>query len=257
MHRSSSPDPASVRREIVEKALAHLGDAEFEDLLKSFTPKLLSTDVAWAASTVRYQFGRHDAADDPDGGRLAFQRRDLGLEMVRVALEDSVVASETGAEALCRAAARLDVGSSLDEVVADVMAHVGDFLPGASDHDVTPRQRMYHLALALCDEDAEAARILRLARGRQIQAYARVCEVLLDALGRDLRPDRDGVQLADAVYSLLDGHLTRLRFDPRSPTTWLADAVIGVFSSFTVDRRVEADGSRGPSDSPARRAEDR
>lgn len=256
MHRSSRPDPASVRREIVEKALGHLGEAEFDDLLKCFTPKLLSTDATWAASTVRYQFGRHDA--DADGGRLAFQRRDLGLEMLRVALEDSVVASEQGAHALCQAAALLDAGSSMEQVVSQVMAHVADFLPGASDHDVTPRQRMYHLSLALCDEDPEAARILRLARQRQIAAYAQVCEVLLAALRRELRPGCDTAQMADAIYSLLDGHLTRLRFDPRSPTTWLSAAVLSVFSSFTVERPDEIpEDDRAQPSAPVRRSADR
>lgn len=246
MHRSTRPDDPSVRREIAEHALAHLGDAAFDDLLKAFTPKLLSTDAPWAASTVRYQFGQHQAADD--AGRLAFQRRDLGLEMLRVALEDSVVASEEGAGALCRAADNLDGWGPIAQIIAGVLDHIGDFLPGASEHDVTPRQRMYHLALALCDEDPEAARILRGARERQLVAYSRVCAVLLRALDRELRPDRDETQMADAVYSLLDGHLTRLRFDPRSSTTWLSDAVLGVFSSFTVERRTSDDEFDRPLD---------
>ena len=227
------PGP-SVREQIVEAALRRIGDTDLSGLFRAVTPDGLAADADWSASSVRYHFGTPPDGDAP--GRLAFNRRDLALAVLEAALQDAVGASADAAEVYRAAADGLPARGSMDEVLDAVRANLDAFVPGASPEDVSPRERMYFLALAICDEDRDVSRTLREARARQIDRYAPMYRAYLDALDRELRPDRTVTDLANAVYALLDGHIARLRFDPSVPSAWVGEAVLTLFASFTVRR---------------------
>jgi hypothetical protein len=229
-------DGRDVRAEIVAAALRQVGEVDLAALFRAVTPDTLAAGEPWSASTVRYHFGAHD---DDARGRLAFQRRDLGLAVLAAALADAVGASSDAADAYEDTAASLATAGTVDEVLAAMAANLAAFVPGASTEDVSPRERMYFLALAVCDDDRGVARELREARARQIARYLPMYQAFLDALGRDLRPGRTLRDLANAIYALLDGHIARLRFDPNTPSEWVGDTVMSVFASFTVRRGAE------------------
>ncbi|MDO9407873.1 hypothetical protein [Patulibacter sp.] len=224
----------TVREEIVEAALRRIGDADLSGLFRSVTPDALAADAPWSASSVRYHFGT--APDDDAAGRLAFNRRDLGLAVLEAALQDAIGASADAADVYRAAAESLPSRGSMDEVLDAVKANLAAFVPGASPEDVSPRERMYFLALAVCDEDRDVSRRLREARSRQIERYAPMYRAYLDALDRELHPERTVADLANAIYALLDGHIARLRFDPSVPSEWVGEAVLTLFASFTVRR---------------------
>lgn len=198
------------------------------------TPESLAADAPWSASAVRYHFGSQGDAEGR--GRLSFQRRDLGLAVLEAALADAVNASHSAAEMYDAAAASLPARGSMDEVLAAITANVDAFVPGALPDDVSPRERMYFLAIAVCDDDREVARTLREARARQIERYGPMYRAYLDALGRELKPGRTLEDLANAIFALLDGHIARLRFDPQVPSDWVGETVLTLFASFTVRR---------------------
>ncbi|WP_026911188.1 hypothetical protein [Patulibacter minatonensis] len=226
-------DAPAVRDQIVEVALRRLGDATFDDLFKATTPELLAAEAPWAASTVRYQFG-HTPSQDHGRGRLSFKRRDLALAMLEAALTDAVAANRRAAETYTQASRDLPEQRSMDVVLEAVRSNLDAFTPGATDEDVAPRERMYYVALAVCDGDGDAARLLRAARREQIANYVPVHEEFVRVLGRRLRPDRTIDDLANAIDALLDGHIARLRFDPQTPSDWVGNAVVAIFASFTV-----------------------
>jgi hypothetical protein len=232
-----SPDAPGIRGAIVDAALRRIGDADLDHLFRAVTPESLAKSEPWSASTVRYHFGAR--AQDQDNGRLAFQRRDLALAVLEAALHDATVASADAAELYQQSAAALPAAGTMDEVLAAITANLNAFVPGASTDDVSPRERMYWLALAVCDEDRDVARLLRDARGRQIERYGPTYQAYMDALGRDLKPGRSVLDLANTIYALLDGHIARLRFEPSVPSAWLGETVLSIFASFTVRRGEE------------------
>ena len=226
-----------VRDEIVAAAMRQVGDVDLAALFRAVTPETLAADERWSASSVRYHFG---AREEGDGrGRLSFQRRDLALAVLAAALGDAVGASSDAADAYETVAATLRTAETLDEVLAAMAQNLAAFVPGATTADVSPRERMYFLALAVCDDDRAVARELREARTRQIERYLPMYQAFIDALDRELRPGRTLQDLANAIYALLDGHIARLRFDPSTPSDWLGDTVTSVFASFTVRRGAE------------------
>lgn len=232
-----SKDAPGIRDAIVESALRKIGDADLDHLFRAVTPESLAKQEPWSASTVRYHFGAR--AQDTDDGRLAFQRRDLALAVLEAALEDATAASADAADLYQQAAASLPATGAMDDVLAAITANLNAFVPGASTDDVSPRERMYWLALAVCDEDRDVARLLRAARGRQIERYGPTYQAYMDAMDRELKPGRTVADLANTIYALLDGHIARLRFDPHVPSDWLGDTVLCIFASFTVRRGEE------------------
>jgi hypothetical protein len=239
---STTTGTPAVRDQIVEVALRQLGEAALHDLLKAITPELLAADAPWAASTVRYQFG-HTSGQDTGRGRLSFQRRDLALAMLESALRDAVAASRSAAETYAQAAIDLPEQQTRDIVVAAIRNNLDAFTPGATDDDVAPRERMYYLALSLCDSDSDAARLLRAARREQLACFVPVHEEFIRVLGRRLQPGRTIDDLAEAIHALLEGHLARLRFDPNASADWVSDAMLAIFVSFTVR---DGEEPRGP-----------
>lgn len=227
-------DGPGIREAIVDAALRGMGDADLDHLFRAVTPESLAQDEPWSASTVRYHFGAR--AQDQDGGRLAFQRRDLALAVLEAALRDAAEASADAAEIYQQAAAALPASGSMDDVLAAIAANLDAFVPGASSEDVSPRERMYFLALAVCDEDRDVARLMRAVRAGQIERYAPMYRAYMDALGRELKPGRTVEDLANTIYALLDGHIARLRFEPNVPSEWLGETVLSIFASFTVRR---------------------
>jgi len=227
-------DAPGVRDEIVEAALRQIGDTGLDGLFRGITPDALAAGSPWSASSVRYHFGSR--GEDRDHGRLAFQRRDLALAVLDAALQDAIGASEDAAQIYHRAAAALPARGSMDDVLAAITANLSLFVPGASPEDVSPRERMYFLALAVCDEDRDVARAMREARSRQLDRYEPMYRAYMDALDRELKPGRTLRDLANAIYALLDGHIARLRFDPNTPSDWVGETVLTLFASFTVRR---------------------
>lgn len=226
----------TTRDEIVEVALERVGDAAFEELLKAITPEVLAAEAPWAASTVRYHFRRHRGSGTSGGGALSFQRRDLSLAMLEHVLSDVTRDSAVAAETYEQAAAELSASGSLAGAVDAVRANLDRFTPGAGAEDISARERMYYLALAVADTDSDAARLLRTNRRQQQERFLEVYATYLDALDRELRPGRTLEELACAVAAVLDGHLIRVRFDPGSPGDWVGDAIMAILAAFTTRR---------------------
>lgn len=223
---------AEVRAAAVDGALAWLADADLDQIVKALTPEIIARDLQWSASTIRYHFrGSTDDAQD-----LAFRRRDLGLAMLEAALEAGVQASGNAAAQYAGAAEALPDTDAIDDVLAVLAANLDAFIPGATADDVSPRERMYFLALVVCDTDSDVARLLRTARARQIAGYEPMYRLFIERMGRELLPGRTVGELAGAIYALLDGHLTRLRFEPHASGAWLGDTVVAVFAAFTAPR---------------------
>lgn len=231
--RTMSPKPVRpVRDQIVDVALQRIGDASLDDLFKALTPESLAADAPWAASTVRYQFGRHGGRSE-DRGRLSFRRRDLALAMLESAVDDAIESSEAVATSYAAAVHQPTVDGPFDSIASAIADNLAAFTPGATDDDIAPRERMYHLALAVCDVDSETARMLRRSRAAQLAGYAPVYEAFMVSTGRRIRPGRSMDDLCAAVSALLDGHLMRLRFDPQASADWIGEAFLAVFLSFT------------------------
>lgn len=238
----------SVRRTMINVALEQLRETTLEQLFKATTPERLSAGGPWAPSTVRYQFGHRTRGDEKK--QLAFQRRDLALGMLEVALEDSPGASGLADPSDEEVALPASARDPLGDVLAVVTSDVHDPVPGSTAAEVSARDRMYHLALTVADRDADAARLLRDARYRRACRHLRVYAAVMADLGRAMRPGRSVEDLADAVCALVDGQLSRCRFEPGSSNDWIEEAVVGLFMSFTVP--VELSPS-DPPPSPSRR----
>jgi AcrR family transcriptional regulator len=230
--------PTTVRDDIVAVALARLGDADFEALLKAITPEVLAADAPWAASTVRYHF--RSRRRGPGAGTLSFQRRDLGLAMLESSLAHGAQATAAVAETYEEAAEELPARGSFRGLMAAIRANLDQFIPGAAPDDISPRERMYHLAVAVADTDSDAARLLRSSRQEQLQRFEQVYAAYLTALDRELRPGRTLQDLADAISAVLDGHLARVRFDPGISGDWVGDAVLAILAAFTTRRGAPA-----------------
>jgi AcrR family transcriptional regulator len=229
--------PPTAREQIADAALGLIGDADTGDLLRALTPERLAQASGRSASTVRYHFGG-EAADG--SGTYAFQRRDLALAVVEVALEGRIAASESSTVAYHEAAQDLPDAPDLESVFRAIADNLVRFIPGPSGAAAAARERVHHLALAICDTDAAAARLLRDARARQIEAFLPVYRAILAATGRELAPGATLEGIADAVFAILDGHLLRLRFDPGAPADGVNAAVLAIFAASTRARGGDA-----------------
>lgn len=220
----------SARDEIAAAALGLIGHADAGDLLRALTPERLAHESGRSASTVRYHFG---GEDDGGGGTYAFQRRDLALAVLASALEERVATSAASTDSYRAAvdgpARRLD----LDALLRAIADNLTPFIPGPSGEDAAARERVHHIGLAICDTDAAAARLLREARARQVSVFLPVYRAILGATGRELVPGRTAEELGDAIFTLLDGHLLRLRFDPGASSDAVNAAVLAIFAAFT------------------------
>jgi AcrR family transcriptional regulator len=220
----------SARDAIATAALGLIGEADAGDLLRALTPERLAHESGRSASTVRYHFG---GEDDGGAGTYAFQRRDLALAVLGAALEERVAASASSTDAYHEAAAGLAGRADLGELLAAIGENLTPFIPGPSGEDAAARERVHHIGLAICDTDAAAARLLREARARQVAVFLPVYRAILQATGREMAPGRTLEELDDAIFTLLDGHLLRLRFDPGAPGDAVNAGVIAIFATFT------------------------
>lgn len=234
MHDQRTP---SARDQIAEAAVELIGDADAGDLLRALTPERLAEASGRSASTVRYHFGGQDAGG---AGTYAFQRRDLALTILGAALEARVTTTEASTRSYEQAVAGLAEADDLSGIHDAIAEHLAPFLPGPSGATAAAGERILHLGLAMCDTDATAARMLRDARARQVEALIPIVRIALSAVGREPAPDRSVGQLADAMLSILDGHLLRLRFDPGTPADGINAAVVAIFATFSRPRGGEA-----------------
>ncbi|MEV4418783.1 hypothetical protein AB0L40_02265 [Patulibacter sp. NPDC049589] len=240
MPQQAGSATGSAREGIANAALEMLGEAGLDDLVRVLTPERLATVGSWSPSTVRYHFG---GRRDEDGPRdFAFRRRKLALAVLDLVVERTEESTEAAIERWRAAIDDLPIDQDLDGVLRAVVDNIASFVPGASEDDISARDRAYHLAVAVADEDPDAARLLRASRQRQIAAWAPALRAFLDAVGLELRPEQRIEDLANALYALFDGHLLRLRFDPTSRAPWFADVMFAVIESFTAPR---GDGSAG------------
>lgn len=220
----------SAREQITAAALRLIGDADAGDLLRALTPQRIAVESACSASTVRYHFGGDTAAG---GGTYAFQRRNLALALLEAALNARIAAGERSSQPLIGAAEQVPRRGDLEGVQAAIADALLPFLPGPSGDDAAAGERVHHLGLAICDTDATAARMLRDARRDQVAISRAFSTALLRATDREMTPGRSLEELADAVVTLLDGHLQRLRFDPGAPLDGVQAAVTAIFATFT------------------------
>jgi hypothetical protein len=227
------PRTPSARREIADAALAMIGDADTGDLLRSITPERLAEASGRSASTVRYHFGG-EAREG--GGSYAFQRRDLVLAVLELALGDRVATSASSRDRYEAAAVELLETGETGAVFGAMAENLSSFIPGPAGEEAAARERVHHLGLAICDTDAAAARLLRDARSEQMDVFVPVFSAAIAAMGREPAPGRTVEQIADAVLVLLDGHLQRLRFDPGAPSDGIHAAALSVFVTFTRPR---------------------
>jgi AcrR family transcriptional regulator len=221
-----------LRRRIVEDALQRLGDSTLDDVFKATTPEQLARDAPYAASTVRYHFGNKEPMP-AGGGRLSFVRRALVLEMLAAATADATDNAARITELYLRAAEGLPTGDTVDDVFAAIADNLRAFTPGATDEDVSPRERMLYLAVAMCDDDPDVARLLRDARNQQLETFESLYEAFMAVVGRRLRPGVELQDLASAINAMLEGHLARMRYDPATSGAWVGEAVLSIFAGFT------------------------
>lgn len=221
----------SARSSITEAALEMVGEAELDDLVRVLTPERLANVGDWAPSTVRYHFGGRSI----DGGPrdLGFRRRELAVEVVRLAVERAERATLEAVERWDDALAEPEGSGDVTTLVAVMNENLARFVPGGSAEDSGSRDRAYYLALAVADDDPEIARLLRDSRARQIQAWAPALVTYVRATGRRLRPGRSAEELAAALYAVVDGQLVRLRTEPASAPSWFADLLLTVIDAFT------------------------
>lgn len=236
----TEPRSSPARDQIARAALGLIGDAGAGDLLRAVTPERLAAASGRSASTVRYHFGGEDSGGS---GTYAFQRRDLALAVLGIALEGRVETSSSSTGSYHGAAEGLLDAEDLGAVFAAIADNLGPFIPGPSGADSAARERVHHLGLAICDTDASAARMLRDARARQVDVFLPVYRAVLLATGREMVPGRTVEELADTIFALLDGHLLRLRFDPGAAGDAINTGVLAVFASFT---RVRGDAGFDP-----------
>lgn len=220
-----------LRTDIAEAALELLGDVRFEEVVQVITPERLSKVGPWAPSTVRYHFGGGGTGD----GRprdYGFRRRDLAVAMVERAFGDLERACESAATEILES---VDSGAVFDrDYRLDLLARqVADFIPGGGDDEVQARDRAILLAYAVCDDDAELARLLREQADSRREACADLVQGVLAALRREMRPDRRLDDLASAVLALVSSHLMACRFDVHADSGWVADAVVALAGSMT------------------------
>lgn len=234
MHDQRSP---SAPEQIAAAALALIGEAGTGDLLRSLTPERLAEASGRSASTVRYHFGGEDG---DGGGTYAFQRRDLALAILQTAADGRVAASEEATAGYHTAIDGLMGAGDLGGVFQAIADNLVPFIPGPAGAEAAARERVHHLGLAICDTDAAAARLLRDARARQVDVFLPVHRAVLLATGREMVPGRTVEELDDAIFTLLDGHLLRLRFDPGAPTDAINAAVVAIFATFTRARGGES-----------------
>jgi len=226
----------ALRTDIADAALELLGDVRFEEVVQVITPERLAKLGPWAPSTVRYHFGGGGAGE----GRprdYGFRRRDLAVSMVERAFRDLERAYESAATEILDA-----VGSGVvfdREHRLDLLARqVAEFIPGGGDDEVQARDRAILLAYAVCDDDAELARLLRERADARRAACAELVRSVLTALRREMRPDRRLEDLAAAVLALVSSHLMACRCDVHADSGWVADAVVALAGSMTqpIDR---------------------
>ena len=192
-----------------------IGDAELDDLVRLLTPERLSEIGDWAPSTVRYHFG---GGAGQDGARdLGFRRRELALEVVRLAAERSERTTRAAVERWYATLERMRGPEDVDLLIATIHENLATFVPGGSEHDSTASDRVHHLALAVADADPEVARLLRDARAREAERWAPAVAAYVELAGRRLREGRTVEDLVAVLYAITDGHLTRLRIEPGAP----------------------------------------
>lgn len=222
----------SARGSITEAALQLVGRADLDDLVRVLTPERLAGAGDWAPSTVRYHFG--GPATDGGARDFGFRRRELALEVVRLAVEQAERATQAAVERWNAALARMAGPQDAHVLVAAMDANLATFVPGGSNElDSAARDRVQLLALAVADDDPETARLLRESRARQIEAWSPPLLAYLDLAGRGLRSDRDIADLAAALFTLVDGHLQRVRTGPAAAPTWFSELLLTVVDAFT------------------------
>jgi hypothetical protein len=230
--------PPNPRDEIVEAALRFVGELHFEDLVRVVTPERLAERGSWAPSTVRYHFG---GGTDRGGPRdFGFRRRSLAVALVEHTLDDltrTAIALFGEVEEFATTGSG-DVGP--DDLTTFVAGRIDDLVPGGGEEDVAPRDRMYRLALAICEDDAEVARLLRDAAAERRAAGAAACRRILDVTGREMRPGCLVEDLASAILAIVAGHLTTRRFDAGADPTWVVGTSLALAGSMT-RRRDAAD----------------
>lgn len=217
----------SARASIAEVALQMIGEAELDDLVRLLTPERLSEVGDWAPSTVRYHFG---GGASEDGSRdLGFRRRELALEVVRLAAERSERTTAAAVERWNATLARMRGPEDVDLLVAAMRENLATFVPGGSEHDSTPNDRVHHLALAVADGDPEVARLLRESRAREAELWGPPVEAYIALVGRRLRHGRT----IAVAYTVTDGHLTRLRIEPAAPHEAYTGLVLAALEAYT------------------------